>query len=172
MSDENKDVTPAAQTEAPAPEGFSVKPEEFKALQDKAAQFDALKAQADEFKAELAKVKHDRDLDLMKQHADTFMALPLKADEFAAKLLELKTADQKLFEYFDAALKQADELVMKGDLFKQKGRQNVETTETYEAVIDQVLAEKFNGDKSHYSEAMTIAATRRPDLADAYLNRR
>ena len=171
MADEVKTETTTAPAAAVA-EGFSVSSDEFKALQEKAAQLDAIKAQAEEFKTKLAAVEYDRDLDRMKKHADEFLALPLKSDEFAVNLLKLRKADEDLFKYFDAALKQADELIMKGDLFKQQGRQNVTTTETYEAVIDQVLAEKFNGDKSHYSEAMSIAAQRRPDLADVYLNRR
>ncbi len=176
MADEVKDEktveTPPATTSTPPAEGFSVKPDEFKALQDKAAQVDTLRTQADEFKVKLAKVERERDLDRMRAHAEQFVALPIKADEFAVKLLDLKAANEDLFTYFDGLLKQADELVMKSDLFGQISKTRPQTVETFEAVIDQVLAEKFSGDKSKYSEAMALARERRPDLADAYLNRR
>jgi hypothetical protein len=156
---------------------LNVKAEDFKALVEKAKQLDdvmeqmkAAAQQAEEFKAKLAQAEYDRDLDRMTKHADEFMALPINAQELGKKLLDLKLRDADLFAYFDGLLKTADQLLMQTDLFGQRGTQRTRPEETFEAVIDQVLAEKFDGDKSRYSEAMAVARTRRPDLMSTYLN--
>lgn len=163
--------------ETPKVEEFKVDPEEFAALKAKAEQMAVLQeqmkaatAQAEEFKAKLAQAEYDRDLDRMTKHADEFIALPVKADELGKRLLDLQRKDADLFGYFDGLLKTVDQQVAQADLFGQRGTQRARTEETFEAVVDQVLKEKFDNDKAHYGEAMQIAQARRPDLMAAYLN--
>lgn len=165
-------------TPAP-PETFAVSAEEFAALQTKAAQVDTLKAQADNFAAQLnetraalAKAQRERDLDRMVQHADTFTAIPGNAGEIGEKLLQLQEASPELFAWVDGLLTTLDKQLTQSELFAQRTSSRVEDgVDSFEALTERVLTEKFGGDQAKYADAMKLAETQRPDLARAYARR-
>jgi len=170
--------TMSDKTPAP-PETFTVSPEEFAALQLKAAQVDVLQTQAETFaaqlnetKAALAQTQRERDLDRMVQHADNFTAIPGTANEIGEKLLQLKEASPELFKWVDGLLSTLDKQLTQSELFAQHTTDRAEAgVDSFEALTDRLLAEKFNGDPAKYSEAMKLAETQRPDLARAYARR-
>lgn len=167
--------TMSDKTPAP-PETFTVSPEEFAALQTKAAQVDTLKTQAETFAAQLnetraalAKAQRERDLDRMVQHADTFTAIPGNASEIGEKLLQLQEASPELFAWVDGLLTTLDKQLTQSELFAQhtSGR-GEDGVDSFEALTERLLAEKFGGDQAKYGEAMKLAEAQRPDLARAY----
>jgi hypothetical protein len=166
--------TMSDKTQTP-PETFTA--EEFATLKAKAAQVDALKAQADTFAAQLtetrtalAKTQRERDLDRMVQHADQFMAIPGTAAEIGEKLLTLQEKDPALFTYFDELLGTLDKQLAQSELFAQhtSAQPEGDGADSFEGLAEQILVKDFKGDKAHYVEAMKAAETQRPDLAKTY----
>jgi hypothetical protein len=162
-------------TQTPATETFMA--EEFAALKAKAAQVDALKAQADTFAAQLtatqtalANTQRERDLDRMVQHADQFLAIPGTPAEIGEKLLALQEKDPALFTYFDGLLGTLDKQLAQSELFAQhtSAQPEGDGADSFEGLAEQILVKDFKGDKAHYVEAMKAAETQRPDLAKAY----
>lgn len=164
-------------TPTPTAEAFSVKAEEFAALQLKAAKVEKLEAdmqeatkRAEKFEADLMASNRAHRLDQLKAHADQFTALPVQANDLAAKLQALEEKDPDLFKYFDELLGTVNSTVAAGDLFAQKssalaGKQG---GESFTDKVQAKLIEKFSGDQSKYSEAMKIVALEHPALAAEY----
>lgn len=166
----------------PTPETFSVKKEEFEALKAQAAeaaklkeQFAALQTQSETFAAKLAEAekanieqKRARRLDQLK--AEKFTAIPDKQETLAEKFLILEEKDPELFKYFNDLLHTLDTQITQSMLFSQIAtpRTGGVEVETFEAYTEQVLTDKFSGDRAKYEQAMNLAATLRPDLFATY----
>lgn len=162
-----------------AAETFQVKAEEFQALKEKAAKVDELSTQNEKFAAKINDLEKSvsterraRELDQMVAHAEAFVALPGKPADLGENLLRLKEADPKLFEFFDGLLQTADKQLVQSDLFGQKTHEHrAESSDTLEALTDRIVADKFGGDKTKYSDALRLASVQRPDLARQYVMR-
>ncbi len=173
---EREDMADTPTPTAPPPEGLVIKPDEFAAIKAKAEKADALeeqmtalKAQTDQFAAALKETKRARRSDQLVARYEAFTAVPEKAGTLAEKMLAVEEKDPELFKYFDGLLATLDKALMQAELFGQIGSgRSDETADTLEAVIEQVVKEKFDGDMSKYAEAMDVAQKQRPDLAQAY----
>ena len=172
-------------TQAPPPETFTVKAEEFAALKAKAAEVDALsekfkaleaqaneaKTKAEQFASDLAKEKHGRRRDQLVEKFDAMVGIPEKPETLADKVLALEEKDADLAAFFVVLIEKADKALVESDLFSQKGSARQAETETFEAAVDKVLADQFKGDVAQYSNAMEIVQRTRPELAREYVNR-
>ena len=172
-----------------------VKVEDFNALKTQMETLSAeRKAEAEKFAAELAtaKVRADtleaenkkqseklaetvkaRRLDLLKTQADTFAHLPIERDEFAEKFYVLETSLPEDAKWFIEKFANFETLLAQASLFSQIARPNAKVgVETLESITEKVLTEKFDGDRSKYSEAFIAAGQLRPDLAQTRQNAR
>lgn len=149
---------------APEPEKFTISADEFKAFKAKSEEFDRMAQMVGEMK------RAGRVKDITTHVKEAFSAIPVPADELAEKFAALDAVDPKLYEYFDGLLATLDRQVSIGDLFGQTASAlpGGNAPDTFDAAIDKVVAEKFNGDRSHYAEAMTIARKENPALAAKY----
>jgi len=176
MMTDKTDTTVVAVT--PAPEQFTVSAEEFATLKAKADKVEALEAratelgkQAETFAADLAKERDARRLDLLIRRCEQFMAIAETPATLAAHLQKLENLDAGEFKYFDELLTTLDRELVQTGLFSQRAdARKGENAETFEAVVEKVLAEKFGGDREKYADAMNAAQKARPDLADEYLH--
>ena len=174
MTDTTVTTTPTT----PAPEQFTVTAEEFAALKAKAEKVEGLEAratelgkQAETFAADLAKERDARRLDTLTRRCEQFMAIAEAPTMLAAHLQKLEKLDADEFKYFDELLTTLDRELVQSGLFSERAdARKGENVETFEAVVEKVLAEKFGGDREKYADAMNAAQKARPDLADEYLH--
>lgn len=163
--------TPAVETFAPA-----LSAEEFAALKAKADEFEqqvkAQAAQIETFATDLKKERAQRRYDQLLRHVETFGAMPVKPTELAEKLQKLEEADSDLFQYFDGLLATANKQLQTAGIFEQfASAAGEESADTLDAFTEQVLKEKFSGDRAKYAEAFEYAQKARPDLAMDYAQR-
>lgn len=157
-----------AMSETTSPESFAIQPEEFAALKAKADQFDALKAQVDTYAAELAKEKRARRIDVLRARYDGF-SVPLEGQKTAELMHDLEAAAPELFGKIDALLETLDTQVKQAGLFAQISSARPGTgPATFDAAVQKVLKEKFNGDMARFSDAGDIVAKEQPDLYAEY----
>jgi len=172
-----------------------VKVEDFNALKTQMETMSAeRKAEAEKFAAELAtaKVRADtleaenkkqseklaetvkaRRIDLLRIQADTFAHLPIERDEFAERFYALETTLPEDAKWFTEKFANFETLLAQASLFSQIARPNAKVgVETLESVTEKVLTEKFDGDRSKYSEAFIAAGKLRPDLVQTRQNAR
>ena len=148
---------------APEPEKFAVSAEEFAALKAKAGEVDKMSVL-------LGEMKRARRVDQLISHAkETFAYIPVAADMLAEKFAALEEHDAKLFEFFDGLLATMDKQIATGNLFSQVGTGLANAApESFDALIEKVLADKFSGDRGKYADAMSLARKQRPDLFAEY----
>lgn len=160
----------------PKPESFNVTAEEFAALKAKAdeaaklqEQFAALKSQSEQFATQLLETKRARRRDQLVAHCENFSAIPDKAETLAEKLQALEEKDPELFAYFDGLLNTVNNQINTAGLFSQMVSARKDgSVESFEAVADKILKDKFGGDMAKYTDALGVAAKERPDLFAIY----
>ena len=151
--------------------------EEFAALKAQAAkaqaleaQVESLKTQAETMSAYVVNERKARRRDQLTRECEQFHALGVAPATLAEKFQALEEKDAELFGYFRDLLAQADKSLMHAGLFSQVSSARGENApETFEAVVDKILAEKFGGDVTKAAEAMIAASKLRPDLQADYL---
>ena len=158
---------------APQPETFAVKKEEFEALRAEAekakTELAAVRQQADTFAAQLRETQRARRRDQLVEHCREFVAVPIQAVELAEKFQALEEKDSELFAYFDGLIGTLDKALTQAELFGQKATSRAGAqAETYEALAAKLLADKFDGDTNKWSEAYDLARKQRPDLFNLY----
>jgi hypothetical protein len=167
-------IVPMVMPVAVSAETFTLKKEDFEALRaenEKAKiELAAVRTQADAFAAQLRETQRARRRDQLVEHCRTFVAVPFQATELAEKFQTLEEKDAELFTYFDGLVKTLDKALTEAELFGQKGsgRGGGLQAETYEALGARLLAEKFDGDPEKWGEAYDLARRQRPDLFNVY----
>lgn len=145
-----------------APEQFTLSADQYKALQDKAAEVDRMSAM-------LGDIKRARRIDQLTAHAETFTSVPVGAGELAEKFAALEEKDADLFKFFDGLIATMDAQVSTGGLFSQMGSgRGSDKVESFVDLTDQIHKEKFGGKPENYVDAMREARKQRPDLAAKY----
>jgi hypothetical protein len=163
-------------TPAPtAPETFSVSADEFAALKAKAekadkleTEFAATKTQLETFAVQLANEKHARRLEQLTDRYETFSID--KPETLAEKFAALETVNPDLFKYFDNLLETLSGQLRQSALFTQFAKENTGQTnaDDLDTLAKRIVKEEFGSDMGKYSDALGIAAKRRPDLFAEY----
>lgn len=131
--------------------------------------FEAEKKRADEFAQKLAVERKTREIAELTDEAETFTHLSLNSTEYAEKFYDLRQINPDLYKWVKDKFELFDTQLTQSELFTQKTNVGAEVAgqETLVTVTEKILKDEFDGDRSHYKDAMLAAGDRRPDLIPA-----
>ena len=163
---EASDIATTAK-EVVMPDELKVAPEVEKLQADLAS----ANGRADKLEADLKAEKMAQDKAKLKAEAEAYKAISVKTDEYIEHFVALEPSEREWFRAqfagFDAAAKAAGTLEEKGS---DKENDKSEADQ-FLAAVDGILKEEFKGNVKHYSEAIRLAETKHPALAQAYADR-
>lgn len=111
-----------------------------------------------------------RKMEALMVRADTFSHLPVNRDEFAEHFYALENTLPETAKWFAEKFAAFENMASTGNLFEQITRPDAKNEpETFDAFIEKVLTEKFDGDRAKYKEAVKEATRLNPKLANAHL---
>ena len=168
MSDENKVIEQHVDETDTDNTKVQLSPEEYEALQSKAALADERKAELERLETErLARETEQKKAEL-REVVSGYAALPIKVDEFVVNMTALEAADAEAAEWVKSQFASLDAVLKDAGIFGETGtdEEGEEITGlTFLQIVDNTLKEDFNNDPSRYADALLAASAKYPELA-------
>ena len=131
----------------------------------------AANGRAEKLEAELKTEKMAQRKAALQTEAKSYSAISVKIDEYVDRFVALEDKDPKLAEWFRAQFVGFDTAAKVSGATDEKGSDQTSDkseADQFLAAVDGILKEEFRGDVKKYSDAMKIAQSKHPALAQAY----
>jgi len=167
----DQEVIMAEELELTVEQPETIDPDKFVSRDE----YEKLASEAKDAKERFEKLEYEmstdklaRQLERLGLEAESFKAISFEKEEYVEKMTIAEDTAPELADWFRSKLSMLDIGMHEAGLMKEIGSSREAEVQTLHDVAVSIVKEDFDGDMSHYAEALAEAGKKRPELTKEY----